>query len=146
MCNTIEVVNSDSILTPGPEYARSFSAWCEATRLMVEWGNTGRKNWSHDEFHNLCVEGTLFESAFSIFSIQRKFCTTEGKRLAMVPRAAQKGDIICAFLGAKTPFVLRPDGSGNYRLVGECYVRGLMCGESADLPGFMEKQEDIVLV
>ena len=78
--------------------------------------------------------------------MQRRFCTTNGKRLGMVPRAAQEGDIICSFLGAVTPFVLRPDGNGNFRLVGECYVQELMCGESSDLPGFMEKLEDIVLV
>ena len=32
-------------------------------------------------------------------------------------------------LGGRVPFVLRQCGSGQYRLLGEAFVRGLMRGE-----------------
>ena len=141
MCNTTEYGSM-----PGLEYGRSFSSWREFIRLMSEDKSAAVDNMSKKDLENLITEASPFENSFNTWILQRRFCTTDSKRLGMVPRAAQEGDIICTFLGAITPFVLRPDGSGNYRLVGECYVHGLMYGESFDLPGFMDKLEDIVLV
>ena len=137
---------TDSSDTPGPEYGRMFSIFREGLRRVDEYVSTGRNNWSSEDIESMFNGCMPFEISFQTWNHQRNFCTTKGKRLGMVPRAARKGDIICAFLGAITPFVLRPDGCGNYRLVGECYVQGLMYGESADLPGFLEKLEDIVLI
>ena len=142
MCNT-----TDSFLLPGLEFERSFSSWNEVLLRADVRARTGHDDyWSREDCQNLSAQAQPFERSFALWSAGRKFCTTNGKRLGMVPRAAHVGDIICAFSGAVTPFVLRPDGSGNYRLVGECYVHGLMGDESADLPGFMERLEDIVLV
>ena len=36
--------------------------------------------------------------------------------------------VVCAFLGAKTLFVIRAVGDVLYRLVGEYYIHGLMNG------------------
>jgi hypothetical protein len=39
-----------------------------------------------------------------------------------------KGDVIAVLLGGTVPFLLREDGH-NYRLIGDCYVHGIMDGE-----------------
>jgi hypothetical protein len=65
---------------------------------------------------------------------QRQFAVTEEGRLALVLPETEPGDIICVFLGAKTPHVLRrvdnSTAAESYRLVGEAYVHGFMDGEA----------------
>ena len=62
-----------------------------------------------------------------------------------------EGDVLCIVVRALTPFLLRPlEGSGadagfegqRLRVVGECYVQGLMEGEGLSLG----KRERCVLV
>jgi hypothetical protein len=79
---------------------------------------------------------------------RRMFLTINGF-LGMGPDCVQEGDIVCVLSGGDLPFVLRlvqpkpephnkPDATAphgqqssekHYRLVGECYVEGLMKGE-----------------
>ncbi|KAF2175300.1 hypothetical protein K469DRAFT_611184, partial [Zopfia rhizophila CBS 207.26] len=49
--------------------------------------------------------------------------------IGLVPVAAQRGDVIAILFGCHFPIDPRPCG-GSYRVVGECYVHGLMEGES----------------
>ena len=57
------------------------------------------------------------------------FMTKEG-RIGLGPGAATEvGDSCCIFMGATVPFVLAPGNDGRFRLVGECYVQGVMLGE-----------------
>ena len=42
------------------------------------------------------------------------------------------GDVCCVFLGAAVPFILAPVDLGQYRLVTECYIQGVMSGELVD--------------
>ena len=48
------------------------------------------------------------------------------------PAAAQVGDQICVLLGSRTPLLLRPapHHEGQFQLVGDCYVAGLVDGEA----------------
>lgn len=55
--------------------------------------------------------------------------TTRGY-IGLIPDDAQTGDVVCVLLGGPTPYVLRPVGDGDYILVGECYVYGLMNGQA----------------
>ncbi|KAI0469204.1 heterokaryon incompatibility protein-domain-containing protein [Xylaria cf. heliscus] len=74
------------------------------------------------------------------------FCTTERRYAGLAPGKAQKGDKICLFRGGKVPFILRETSIvGQYRLVGECYIHGIMYGEMVEhLEGRLE--ESIYLV
>lgn len=52
----------------------------------------------------------------------------------------RRGDIVCIVFGAQIPFVLREVAKvhltrygKHYRLVGECYVHGILCGEALEL-------------
>jgi hypothetical protein len=62
-----------------------------------------------------------------------KFCTTrrggaQTGYAGLVPGSAKVGDAICLLDGGCVPFVLRKSDTG-YRLVGECYIHGIMDGE-----------------
>ena len=43
--------------------------------------------------------------------------------------AIEPGDVVAILFGSRVPFILRKHNSG-YRLVGDCYVQGLMDGEA----------------
>jgi hypothetical protein len=58
----------------------------------------------------------------------RSLCATFGKRLALVPKTTQVDDFIAILIGGKTPYILRSD-RGDFRLIGEAYIDGLMQGE-----------------
>jgi hypothetical protein len=57
-------------------------------------------------------------------------CTTVKGFLAAVPCTTKVGDCIAILGGGNLPFVLRPTGDNHYRLVGPCYVHGIMDGEA----------------
>ena len=60
-----------------------------------------------------------------------KFCRTDNGYLGLVPYGTLPGDAIAIIHGCQVPFVLRAsDNSLNYRLVGPCYVHGIMYGEA----------------
>jgi hypothetical protein len=69
----------------------------------------------------------------------RTLCTASNGLIGAFLSAARIGDQICVALGSKTPLLLRPvpHQKDSYRLVGECYVAGLMDGEAllGSLPG-----------
>lgn len=55
---------------------------------------------------------------------------TSSGRLGLVSHAAAEiGDACCIFSGATVPFILAPAPNGQYRLVGESYIDGVMDGE-----------------
>jgi hypothetical protein len=61
----------------------------------------------------------------------RVFATTSLGYIGAFPERAQVGDQVCVALGSSTPLLLRPiSGEKHYRLVGSCYVAGLMNGEA----------------
>lgn len=64
------------------------------------------------------------------------FVTTQG-HLGLGPVEMRAGNKICVFGGASMPFVLRTFLSDNatdnlYNLIGECYIDGIMDGETVD--------------
>ncbi|OCK74394.1 HET-domain-containing protein [Lepidopterella palustris CBS 459.81] len=59
----------------------------------------------------------------------RRFFTTEKGYMGIGPSVAQTRDIICVLFGGEVPFVLRPVGNGRYKMVGQCYMHGIMDGE-----------------
>ena len=72
----------------------------------------------------------------------RRFVLLRGGMLALVPSDAEPGDHVLLLEGARVPFVVRsvvsgPEAtqveaghdSGTFKLVGDCYVHGIMDGE-----------------
>jgi hypothetical protein len=71
------------------------------------------------------------------------FCFTRRRFVGLVPDAAEVGDRICLLHGGKVPFVLRKQEKG-FKLVGECYVHGLMKGEALKREGLLEMTFQLV--
>jgi hypothetical protein len=96
-----------------------------------------------DFMRDMYNKGSLFGSEY----FPRKLCVLGNGYLGVVPKNAKVGDVVCVVLGAQVPFVFRrvkrgetgekgESGEGgeiSYRLVGECYVHGMMDGEAFEL-------------
>lgn len=72
--------------------------------------------------------GRFHEAFVRACTDRRFFVTTEG-RIGIGPDTMKEGDIVTILFGGKIPYVLRLSGT-RYRFIGECYVPGLMSGES----------------
>jgi hypothetical protein len=85
-----------------------------------------------------------FEEPMGLFAEGRRFCTTSNGFMGWVPQQAQLGDMLCVFSGSKVPFLLRRalferndlpflirPGAEYFKVIGECYVHGIMEGEFA---------------
>lgn len=70
-------------------------------------------------------------------------CTTRKGFLASVPYTTEMGDCIAVLTGRRVPFVLRPIGD-CYRLVGPCYMHGVMDGEA--FPKDLDELESISII
>ncbi|KAM3067208.1 hypothetical protein ACMFMF_009708 [Clarireedia jacksonii] len=58
----------------------------------------------------------------------RRFFLTDRNQMGMAPQETEEGDVVVIPLGCSGPVVLRLC-DGRYRVVGECYVDGVMYGE-----------------
>ncbi|KAK5137437.1 hypothetical protein LTR08_009016 [Meristemomyces frigidus] len=67
----------------------------------------------------------------------RSFFQTAMGHIGVGPRIAEKDDLLCVLLGCGSPMLLRAARDNSFRLVGECFVPGLMCNEAilGPLPG-----------
>lgn len=74
-----------------------------------------------------------------------RLCATQNGFVGLVPLSTRVGDTICVFNGGAMPFVLREstEHKGWSRLVGGCYIHGMMKGEA--LRSQRWKEEDIFL-
>jgi len=78
-------------------------------------------------------------------NLGRRLVTTKRGYVGMALETTQKGDVIGVHLGCTMPVVLRPVGD-HFRVVGECYIHGLMEGEAMEWLETGECQlEEIVL-
>lgn len=71
-----------------------------------------------------------FLSHVVIFDRNRRFFTAANGYIGLGPADLESGDIVSVLLGLRLPMILRPCGSGNYKIVGTCYVHGIMTGEA----------------
>lgn len=79
-----------------------------------------RKTWNQYSAFN-----TLLEHASL-----RRLARTKNGSLALVPSNAEVGDLIGLFKGSRWPAVYRPHNQGDWEMVGQSYVHGVMLGES----------------
>lgn len=62
----------------------------------------------------------------------RRFALLKNNLLGLLPRFSNAGDLIVILHGSSLPFVLRPAEKGCFKLVGVCFVDGIMHGEKVD--------------
>ncbi|KAK9788173.1 putative Heterokaryon incompatibility domain-containing protein [Seiridium cardinale] len=84
-------------------------------------------------------------SAFSLRLSLAKFFITANGYVGLAPADITVGDAVVIFQGGLVPFVIKPGAGsgGRSRLVGECYVHGLMHGEASQLP---DAKEDMIFL
>ncbi len=84
----------------------------------------------------------MFATTARLWSEKRRpFLTVKGN-VGLGPSVLQEQDLVCVLFGCMVPFILRKQGN-RYRLVGECYVHGIMKGEAIQswFKGDIAKQE-----
>ncbi|KAJ9611376.1 hypothetical protein H2200_004560 [Cladophialophora chaetospira] len=72
-----------------------------------------------------------FRAVHEIVANGRVFITSQTRAdIGWAPYGTWKGDIIVVFEGGEVPFVIRPVSKSTFRLLGECYLHGIMFGEA----------------
>lgn len=74
----------------------------------------------------------FFQEQASMVCRHRRFFIAENGYYGLGPHNMQPQDKIAVLFGARVPFILRPFGN-RWKLVGECYVNGIMHGEAIDM-------------
>ncbi|KAK4094352.1 hypothetical protein Purlil1_957 [Purpureocillium lilacinum] len=75
---------------------------------------------------------TEYLSSFMVMGNRHNLAFTESRLMGLLPLLTKEGDIVAIVHGCHAPFVMRPTRrQGYYKLVGECYVHGVMNGELA---------------
>lgn len=107
-------------------YRDAFKVWRVAFRATDDKGKT---NMHKQFFAKDVADSREFGNAVVMFALGRKFCITDKGYMGRVPNRSRKGDRICVLKGGRVPFVIRGTANGQYQLVGECYIHGIMKGE-----------------
>nr|POF22079.1 heterokaryon incompatibility protein 6, or allele [Quercus suber] len=95
----------------------------DETRFQVDIGN-GR----------LGME-TWMEPQWETITSGRRFVVTKRGRMGLVTWFAQPGDEIVSIFGCSVPLVIRRLADGTCKLIGDCYIDGIMRGEIIDAAG-----------
>lgn len=69
--------------------------------------------------YGLCMNDQLF---------RKPFLAKKGY-VGLAPDHAKVGDVLAIFLGGSFPYVVRGNGDGTYKFIGDAYVHGIMYGE-----------------
>jgi hypothetical protein len=75
-------------------------------------------------------------------SMHMRRCGTFKGYIGQIPKGTQAADVVCVIGGAAVPFVLRAS-SGGYKVIGQCYLHGIMEGEALRDPSL--RRETITL-
>lgn len=77
------------------------------------------------------IDENCFQSSVTPLCSWRRFFVTRSSHMGIGPASMRRGDTIAVLFGSTMPFVLRPvDGTpGRYKLIGECYLQGIVDGE-----------------
>ena len=72
----------------------------------------------------------FFAGEYRRSAARRRLLLTLDGRFGLGPAISEWGDEVWLPMGSKIPFVLRPTGSGTYKLVGQIFLYGVMRGEA----------------
>lgn len=88
------------------------------------------------------IQTESFMHSFVLFDTGRSLCTTTSGDLGRVPFGTKPGDLICIFKGGIVPYLLRLE-NGYYKLIGECFINGIMYGEAMKREDLVEQEFEI---
>ena len=91
-----------------------------------------------------------YENSYAWTAHDRRVFITEKGFYGIGPPLLKEGDCVAVFQGVIVPYCLRPTEGKGYKLVGVCYVHGIMRGEVFDptdpLSLHCESPKDITIV
>lgn len=131
--------------------------WRERASWRQQHASSTKKTKEAEEEEEAAVGGGIWkalgEEGTSVYVRERALCAVNalaGRRVMVLadgkvglgPAAAREGDAVVVLFGGVVPFVLREcEGPGGgkrwWRLVGECFVPGLMQGEAVEEAGLL---------
>ncbi|KAL2063949.1 hypothetical protein VTL71DRAFT_4443 [Oculimacula yallundae] len=88
-------------------------------------------DFAHEERDRLRTQSWPFEVAVQEAHRGRRFCVTKEGYMCTASYDTEKDDVVAIFEGFRTPFILGKSGN-DWKLVGDCYVHGIMDGELID--------------
>lgn len=102
-----------------------------AAYLVSSTADAGPEVSISPELRTLAERGTPYKWSHeaTLVARYRRFGVTERGYYLLGPDVMQQGDVVAVLYGGKVPFVLRPEG-GRWKLLGECYMHGMMSGEA----------------
>ena len=77
------------------------------------------------------IKSPKFSGALQTACLGRKLFATTNGYIGIGDITLEPGDLVSVLLGGKVPFILR-QVKDKYRLVGECYLHGIMLGEAVE--------------
>lgn len=127
---------NDTAMVTLEGHRTKFEKWL--ARLQAAYVDPeGSVDHKHDpSAHQVEEEGAQWAKPAQDSSWNRVFLETKSGYMGLGPKSSQEGDVLC---GEQVPFLLRSAGEDTFRLVGECYVYGIMNGEAVRA----SKEEDL---
>ncbi|KAL0933497.1 ankyrin and het domain protein [Colletotrichum truncatum] len=114
------------------------------TRIRDQIDNHGMSLRDSDAYYLKEKEAfETFSGAHNKWTYNRRFYRSEGGRFGWVVDGTQPGDAVVLFHGCDSTFVVRQTADGTWRIIGDCYIHGLMDGEGLR-PEFEEMYFQIV--
>lgn len=94
------------------------------------------------EIQELALTGDAFKWSHeaTLVTRYRRFAITDGGLFVLGSDVLEEGDVVVVLYGGRVPFILRERKEGGWTLIGECYVHGMMNGETLDKDGFQEEE------
>jgi hypothetical protein len=80
--------------------------------------------------YNMDEAGSSFYAQVQETLTKSHLFHTPNGYMGVTQHQAQEGDKICVIVGCKVPLLLRPTENGCYKLIGPCYVCGVMYGDA----------------
>ena len=122
-------------IRPPAVYGRYFQEYVRYMNWLKKWSDScGAKPNTPpaDQAALFATEGVqLYETSILQQAGTRRFVVTENESIGWAPPEAKVGDIVCVFLGAQVPHLLRLNAEDKLVLVGgDCYIHGQMEGEA----------------
>ena len=119
------------------EYDEFYRSYIDLRTQLLNLVKSGRFLMTERQVHYddlVFTEPSQYIARIEILSYYRRMIVTQNGYIGLAPCTTEPDDIICIFLGAQTPFILRQE-EDHWILLGECYIHGMMDGRAFDQPG-----------
>jgi hypothetical protein len=102
--------------------------WCHN---LMAYARSSKNTSTQKEIKGKVDEGTMLQTFPNTGSTaaNRKYFVSKKGYLGLGPLGSKVGDLVVILFGLDMPFVLRPVDGGQYRIIGETYLHGIMDGE-----------------